>query len=243
MDTISYKLDAFEGPLDLLLHLIAKNKLNILDIQLSVLIDQYLAHIQQMQDNQMDVASSFLEMASRLIYLKTISLLPKHEEAEALKEELTGELIEYNTCRKVAAMLATMTDGFDSFVKKPEDISFDKTYELQHEKNILLDYYISAVGRGQRKLPPKTTVFGKIVAKKVVAVSTKIVYVLRNLVKSKRQRMGDLFSSAESRSDLVATFLAVLELCKNNRVRVEGSGDTAEVVMLDKSNGQEVKYE
>ncbi len=243
MDTISYKLDDFEGPLDLLLHLIAKNKLNILDIQLSLLIDQYLEHIQKMQYDQMDVASSFLEMASRLIYLKTISLLPKHEEAEALKEELTGELIEYNTCRKIAAMLSTMTDGFDSFVKGAENISFDKTYELKHEKDKLLEYYISAVGRGQRKLPPKTAVFGKIVAKKVVAVSTKIVYVLRNLVKSKRKKMGELFRTAESRSELVATFLAVLELCKNNRVRVEGTGDAVEVVMLDDSNVQEVNYE
>ena len=243
MDTISYKLDDFEGPLDLLLHLIAKNKLNILDIQLSVLIDQYLEHIQKMQYDQMDVASSFLEMASRLIYLKTISLLPKHEEAEALKEELTGELIEYDTCRKIAAMLSTMTDGFDSFVKGAEDISFDKTYELRHEADKLLEYYISAVGRGQRKLPPKTAVFGKIVAKKVVAVSTKIVYVLRNLVKSKRKKMGELFRTAESRSELVATFLAVLELCKNNRVRVEGTGDSVEVVMLDDSNVQEVNYE
>lgn len=243
METLSYKLDAFEGPLDLLLHLIAKNKLNILDIPLSVLIDQYLAHIQQMQENQMEIASSFLEMASRLIYLKTVSLLPKHEEAEALKEELTGELIEYNTCRKAAAVLATMTEGFDCFVKKAEDISFDKTYELRHEKDKLLDYYISAVGRGQRKLPPKTTVFGKIVAKKVVAVSTKIVFVLRNLVRSRRKKMGDLFKTAESRSELVATFLAVLELCKDRRVRVEGSGDTAEIIMLDKSQGQEVHYE
>lgn len=243
MEQLSYKLDDFEGPLDLLLHLIAKNKLNILDIQLSLLIEQYLEHIKKMQNNQMDISSSFLEMASRLIYLKTVSLLPKHEEAEALREELTGELIEYNTCRRIAALLSTMTDGFDSFVKKPEDISFDKTYELQHDKDKLLEYYTSAVGRGQRKLPPKATVFGKIVAKKVVSVSTKIVFVLRNLVKSKRKRMGELFTTAESRSELVATFLAVLELCKNNRVRVEGNGDSTEVVMLDNFNEQEVNYE
>lgn len=243
MESISYKLDAFEGPLDLLLHLIAKNKLDILDIQLSVLIDQYLEHIQKMQENQMDVASAFLEMASRLIYLKTISLLPQHEETEILKEELTGELIEYSTCRKIAAMLAERTDGFDSFVKGPENIDFDKTYELRHEKDKLLDSYIAAVGRGQRKLPPKPTVFGKIVAKKVVAVSTKIVYVLRSLVRTRRKKMKELFVSAESRSELVATFLAVLELCKNNRVKIEGSGDTVEVIMLDKLQGQEVNYE
>ncbi len=243
MENISYKLDAFEGPLDLLLHLIAKNKLNILDIQLTVLIDQYLEHIQKMQENQMEVASSFLEMASRLIYLKTISLLPQHEETESLKAELTGELIEYDTCRKTAAMLAERTEGFDTFVKPPEEIEFDKTYELHHDKDKLLEYYISAVGRGQRKLPPKPAVFGRIVAKKVVAVSSKIVYVLRSLTRRRHKKMRDLFIGAESRSELVATFLAVLELCKDKRVKVEGSGDAVEVILLDKSHGQEVNYE
>lgn len=241
METISYRLDDFEGPLDLLLYLIAKNKLDILDIQLSVLIDQYLEQIKLMQENRMDIASDFLEMASRLIYLKTVSLLPKHEEAEALKDELTGELIEYDTCRKVAATLSTMTDGFDTFVKEPEEFDFDKTYELVHEKDKLLQYYISAVGRGQRKLPPKPTVFGKIVAKKIVAVSTKIVYVMRNLVTRRRQKMGDLFKESESRSELVATFLAVLELCKNNRVRVEGFGADTEIVMIDDNDRQGVE--
>ena len=89
MDKLEYKLDVFEGPLDLLLYLISKNKLNINDIQLTVLIDQYVEHIRQMQLQDMDIASEFLEMASRLIYLKTVSLLPKHEEAEQMKEELT----------------------------------------------------------------------------------------------------------------------------------------------------------
>ena len=94
MDKLEYKLDVFEGPLDLLLYLISKNKLNINDIQLTVLVDQYIEHIRQMQLRDMDVASEFLEMASRLIYLKTVSLLPKHEEAEQIKEELTAEHME-----------------------------------------------------------------------------------------------------------------------------------------------------
>lgn len=233
MEEISYKLDAFEGPLDLLLHLIAKNKLNILDIQLTVLIDQYLEHIQKMQENQMEIASSFLEMASRLIYLKTISLLPQHEETQILKEELTGELIEYEACRRAAGMLAERADGFDIFVKAAEKIEFDKTYALHHDKDKLLESYISAVGRGQRRLPPKQTVFSRIVAKKIVAVSTKIVQVLRSLTQYRHRKMRELFLSAESRSELVATFLAVLELCKDKRVKVEGAGDATEVILLD----------
>ena len=94
MEAISYKLSEFEGPLDLLLHLISKNKLNIYDIEISVLLAQYMEHIDKMKEKNMDVASEFLEMAARLVYIKTVSLLPKHEESEELKKELSGELIE-----------------------------------------------------------------------------------------------------------------------------------------------------
>ena len=225
MDKLEYKLDVFEGPLDLLLYLISKNKLNINDIQLTVLIDQYVEHIRQMQLQDMDIASEFLEMASRLIYLKTVSLLPKHEEAEQIKEELTAELMEYEHCRKVARMLSKMTDDFDTFVKSPEKIEYDKTYRNIHEPELVLKSYIAAVGRGQRKLPPPTTVFSKIVARKIVSVSSKIVYVLKNLKRHGNKKMRNLFDGAQSRSELVATFLAVLELCKANRVHLDGDGD------------------
>ena len=87
MEKISYKLENFEGPLDLLLHLIKKNKLNIYDIQISELLTQYMAHIDKMKEQSLDISSEFLEMAARLVYIKTTFLLPKHEEAEALKQE------------------------------------------------------------------------------------------------------------------------------------------------------------
>ena len=93
MEKISYKLPSFEGPLDLLLYLISKNKLNIYDIQISTLLDQYMEHIKAMQEQDMDVASEFLEMAARLVQIKTASLLPKHQEAEEFKEDLTGQLL------------------------------------------------------------------------------------------------------------------------------------------------------
>lgn len=232
MDKLEYKLDGFEGPLDLLLYLISKNKLNISDVKLTVLVDQYIGHIRQMQASDMDVASEFLEMASRLIYLKTVSLLPKHEEAEQLKEELTLELMEYERCRKIAKLFSTMTDEFDTFVKVPEKIEFDKTYGGTHEKELILKSYIAAVGRGQRKLPPSTTVFSKIVARKIVSVSSKIVYVLKSLMRGGRKRVDNLFEGAESRSELVATFLAVLELCKANRVYLDGSGKDMQISVV-----------
>ena len=148
MEKLSYKLDVFEGPLDLLLYLISKNKLNIRDIELHILIEQYLAQIEQMQSQDMDIASEFLEMAARLIYLKTVSLLPRQEEAEQLKAELTGELIEYEQCRRIAAMLSEMTEGFDTFIKTEENIEFDRTYMLIHEPDRLREAYAAAIGHG-----------------------------------------------------------------------------------------------
>ena len=137
-NTLSYKLEGFEGPLDLLLQLIARNKLNIYDIELSVLIDQYLEQIELFKSEEMELESEFLEMASRLLYIKTVSLLPKHDEIVQLKEELTGALLEYMVCQQIAHKLSEMQDGFDRFVRKPEELEFDKTYELTHSADLSL---------------------------------------------------------------------------------------------------------
>ena len=231
-NTLSYKLEGFEGPLDLLLQLIARNKLNIYDIELSVLIDQYLEQIELFKAEEMELASEFLEMASRLLYIKTVSLLPKHDEIVQLKEELTGALLEYMVCQQIARKLSEMQDGFDRFVRKPEELEFDKTYELTHSAEVMYLSYLAAVGRGQRKLPPSTAPFTKIVAKKIVAVSTKIVFVMRNLWKGGSKKLSSLYKTARSRSEMVATFLAVLELCKANRVRVDGDAENAEIKLI-----------
>ncbi len=229
---LSYKLEGFEGPLDLLLQLIARNKLNIYDIPLLELIDQYLEQIKLLEEDEMEVGSEFLEMASRLLYIKTVSLLPKHEDVVKLKEELTGELLEYMVCQQMAKKLSLMQGGFDKFVRKPSEYDFDKTYELVHEKDLMYASYLSAVGRGKRKMPVNDAPFRKIVAKKIVAVSTKIVFVIRNLFKGGKKSLHSLYKTANSRSELVATFLAVLELCKANRVRIEGEGDGAEIKLI-----------
>ena len=232
--SLSYKLDCFEGPLDLLLTLISRNKLNIYDIPIAELLEQYMAQIEAMREADMDIASEFLEMASRLIYMKTVSLLPKSEEAEALKQELTGELIEYKLCREMAEKLSKMTDGFATHVRKPSQIDFDNTYEIVHDSDVLFTAYMSAAGRGMRKMPPPVTAFTRIVAKKIVAVSTKIVFVMRRLVGGGKQSLSSLFSGAKSRSELVATFLAVLELVKGKRVVIDGDGDNAKVSMIER---------
>lgn len=232
MDKLSYKLDVFEGPLDLLLHLISKNKLNIYDINLTELVDQYTAHIRAMEAADMEIASEFLEMAARLVYLKTVSLLPKHDEAEQLKEELTGELLEYQTCRQMAGVLGGMMEGFGQFIRTAEPVEADKTYARRHESDVVLASYLAAVGRGQRRLPPPTTVFSKIVAKKIVSVSSKIVSLLRGFKSGRKRKFSTIFQTAESRSELVATFLAVLELIKSKRIAVTGDGENADITLL-----------
>ena len=227
-----YKIEEFEGPFDLLLQLISRNKLNIYDIKLSVLIEQYLEQISSMQENQMDVSSEFLEMASRLIYMKTVSLLPRHEEIEELKKELTGELLEYQVCKQMADKLGTMTDGFDTFVRPPEEIEVEKTYELIHDSSDIFNAYVTALGRADRRLPPTTKAFTKIVAKKIYSVSSKIIFVMRKLWGKGKKRIASLYSSAQDRSELVATFLAVLELAKANRIKISGEQDDVEIELL-----------
>lgn len=232
MERITFKLEVFEGPLDLLLHLIFKNKLNIYDIPVAELVDQYMEYISEMQRFDMDIASEFLEMAARLIYLKTVSLLPKHEEAEQLKQELTEELLEHKIYQEAAKTLSRNTEGFDTFVRNPAQIDIPKTYQLKHEAKRLVEAYLDAVGRGLRKLPPPASAFNNIVKRKIVPVSAKIVYVLRKLWSGKRKRLLLLFEESRTRSDIVATFLAVLELVKANQVEVSGQGENAQIKIL-----------
>ncbi len=237
---ILYKTEEFEGPLDLLLQLIARNKLNIYDIKISVLVEQYLEQIKLMKENEMDVASEFLEMASRLLYIKTVSLLPKHEEVEQLKKELTGELLEYQVCKQVAQTLSTMTGGFDTFVRQAEPFEADKTYVLVHESVDVYNAYVTAMGRMDRRVAVPTKAFSKIVAKKIYSVSSKIIFVMRNLWGKGKKRLSNLYSEARDRSELVATFLAVLELAKANRVKITGDSENTEIELIKekKKNGQ-----
>lgn len=231
-NTLLYKTEDFEGPLDLLLHLIAKNKLNIYDIKISLLVEQYLEQIKLMQEDEMDLASEFIEMASRLIYIKTVSLLPKHEEIEQLKKELTGELLEYQVCKRVAQMFANMTGGFDTFIRQPEPVEADKTYELVHDSVDIYNAYINSVGRMDRRLAVPTKAFTKIVAKKIYSVSSKIIYVMRNLWGKGRKKISTLYKGSKDRSELVATFLAVLELAKANRIRISGDNENTEIELI-----------
>ena len=137
MDNLMYKLEVFEGPMDLLLHLISKHKLNINDIPIVELVNQYLDYVRRMEEADFDIAGDFLEMAARLIYIKTVSLLPRHEEAETLKKELTGELIEYRDCKLMAEKLSHQTDGFNRFVTRMVVGLFTIMSAFMRERNSL----------------------------------------------------------------------------------------------------------
>lgn len=233
MDQLNYKLEVFEGPMDLLLHLISKHKLNINDIPIVELVNQYLDYVRQMEAADFDVAGDFLEMAARLIYIKTVSLLPRHEEAEKLKTELTGELIEYRDCKLMAEKLSRQTDGFNRFVREPQPGYINYNYERFHEGEELLNAYIAAAGKAQRKLPPPVDSFKAIVAKKFVNVASKISTVMRKLWSGKKVKFLKLFEGAQSKSDIVATFLAVLELAKTKKITLDGSVDNPDVQIVN----------
>ena len=105
MEKLTFKVNEYEGPLDLILALLSKHQIEICDINISDLLEQYMACIRTLQEHQMEVASEFLEMASRLVYIKTASLLPREEKEEDPRAELVGQLLEYQSCKQAAALL------------------------------------------------------------------------------------------------------------------------------------------
>ena len=221
----------FEGPLDLLLTLIAKNKLNIYDIPITLLLEQYMEQIERMQSENLDIASEFLEMAARLVHIKSVSLLPKREEEEALRRELTGQLLEYQQCRETAEKLRAMV-SFDRLVRPQSKIPADHAYKRHHAPEEMLAAYLSAMGRKRRLAPPTAEAFSGIVAKPVVSVASQIVFVLRSLWKRRRVPFRELFRGKRDSSERIAAFLAVLELVKGRRLRVEGDGDDCEIRLI-----------
>ena len=232
MEKISYQLGVFEGPLDLLLTLLSKNKVSIYDVSISLLLEQYMEHIRAMQELDMDVASEFLDMAARLVYLKTVSLLPKHEEEKELRQQLAGELMEYQLCRQMAGELSKQFT-FDRMTRKPLEIPMDHTYRRPHKPEEIRQAYLSAAGRGKRFQPPPAESFDGIVSRPIVSVTSQIVFVLRRLWKKGKISYSRLFGEKHQRSERVAAFLAVLELIMGKRIRGEGERQDAVITLQE----------
>ena len=237
MPELSFHLPVFDGPMDLLLHLIAKHKLNIHDIEISVLLEQYLLYMQQCAEQDYELAGEFLAMAAKLIWMKTAALLPRPEEAEAVKKELEGALIEYSLCKIAAGNLRERYLGDVLFVRKPVSLPVDMTYRRTHDASLLVQVYQSM---GLKKLPQggEGNVGEKIHAvvqmhHQVTSVASKVVYLLRQFLTKENVRMADLFEGLTRKTDRVALFLAVLELTRSGRTCL--SDDNIVIYMKDRS--------
>jgi segregation and condensation protein A len=225
---LTFKVQEYDAPLDLILHLLSKHKLDIFDIDLTSLLSQYLAAISLWREKNLDVASEFLEMASHLVHMKTISLLPAYEqESERLKQELSGQLIEYRLCKLAAEQLGLGDLSGDIFVRNPMQIEIDETYTFTHPAGILFAALTDALGKNARRMPPPRESFEPLVAKPVVSVASKIYTVLRTLRVSGKIKMDKLFTSETGKSGMVATFLAVLELVKSKKIVITGKNTVA----------------
>ena len=219
--TITFKLEDFEGPLDLLLYLVSKNKMNIYDIEIVALIDQYVSMVNGLPVYQMESASEFIEMAARLVQMKSYFLLPKSEEAERMKEELTGMLVEYSACKEVAAQLRSMAEGVYTVVREPAEVELDTEYRLRHDVYLLEEAYNALQGRSRQKQPPRQEQFEPLTTAPFVSVTSRIIHVLRGLMTGRVRRLRQLFVKEGGRSQTVATFLAVLEMVRAGRIAIE----------------------
>ncbi len=238
VEGISFKLEVFEGPLDLLLSLISKHKLDICDIEISKLLEQYLIYIDNAHEQNLELAGEFLEMAARLIYIKTASLLPQPEEAEQMKKELEGALIEYSLCKKAAAALSAKFIGGDIFVRTPMKIKVDTTYTLVHEPERLVAVFAGISTKALTAESKKNRIENKInsvVKRRIVSVMTKVVHILRELYASGEMSMDKLYDGVTDRSARVATFLAVLELTRSGRILI--SEDNTTIFFKGRKNG------
>ena len=233
MSCAQFKLDMFEGPLDLLLHLITKHKLNIHDIEISLLLEQYMEYIHQLDHEDLEDAADFLEMAARLIYIKTVSLLPQDEEAQELKKDLEGRLIEYSQCKCLAQILAKTYAGGEIFVRKPVQIPVDKTYTREHDPMILFEAYLGLSEKARSEKPINAKLFQPIVSYKVVSVGSKIVYILKRLYTVGVCDLSHIYDGMQTKSERVATFLAILELTKSGRIVL--NDDNTQISFSDKS--------
>lgn len=220
MEELTFHLENFEGPLDLLLALVAKHKMDLHDIPILELIDQYTRVIDAVQREKLDVASEFIEMAARLVEMKSYLLLPRSEEGERLKQELTGQLIEYELCKKMAGQLAARAAQVTLAVRTPLEIEQDNTYALRHDPQLLVDAWASLTGRARRMAPPRPEQFEPLVAAPFVSVASRVVHVLRGMVTGRVRSLRQLFHRGEDRSTTVATFLAVLELVRSGRLQI-----------------------
>ena len=245
--TRSEVMEDFEGPLDVIFLLLSKNKIEIQDVSITAILEQYLAYLDEMKRMDMEIASEFITMASHLMLIKTKMLLSAAEQAEAESELdlLRQSLIERQRKEAIEQIRIAITwleprneIGRCLFTKEPEPLRKDQTYRYQHELGDLLRALDEIAERNQQRLPPPTVNFKGIVGKERYPVTKKATEVIRRLVLRGVERLKNLFKGNKTRSEIVATFLAVLELCKTNSVNLEDdiNGENPNVRLVDSTN-------
>ena len=223
-EELTFRLEDFEGPLELLLTLVQKHKMDLHNIPILELIDQYTAAVASADDADPETASAFIEMAAHLVEMKSYLLLPRSEEGERMKQEFTGQLIEYDQCRRMAALLRQKAEAAPVFVRPPMEMEFDNTYDLHHAPQVLADYWAVLSGRTKLRREPTQQQFEPLVTAPMVSVTSRVVYILRHLITGTAAKMSQLFSRQQTRSTNVATFLALLELVRGGRVKLDDEG-------------------
>ena len=241
----------FEGPLDVIFLLLSKNKIEIQDVSITAILEQYLAYLDEMKRLDMEIASEFITMASHLMLIKTKMLLSAAEQAEAESELdlLRQSLVERRRKEAMEQIRLAVTDleprneiGRCLFAKDPEPLRREQGYRYQHDVRDLLRAIDAITERNQRQLPPPTANFMGIVGKEPYPIGRKTGEVLRQLVLRGAERLKNLFKGNKSRSEVVATFLAILDLCKTNAVTLEDdvNGENPNVRLLEEPERKEM---
>lgn len=242
--TKSELMEDFEGPLNVIFLLLSKNKIEIQDVSITAILEQYLAYLEEMKRLDIELASEFITMASHLMLIKTKMLLSTAEavEAESELDLLRQSLLERQRNDAMNQIRIAITDleprnelGRNIFTKPPEPLRRDTTYRYLHEVDDMLWALEEIAERNQRRLPPPTVNFRGIVGKEPYPVTRKARELVKNLILRGVQKLKNLFKGSRSRSEIVATFLAILELCKTNAVTLEDdiSGENPSVRLLD----------
>ena len=242
-------MEDFDGPLDVILQLLSKNKIEIQDISITSILEQYLAYLDEMKRMDMEIASEFIAMASHLMLIKTKMLLSAAEQEEAMSEmELLIRSLEERQRKDAFTQIKGSVEylsgrneiGINLFVKGQEPYQKDNTYRYQHSPEDLIRAMAAIAERSERALPPPTSNFTGIVGREPYPVTKKAAEVLKKLLSHGISKFLRLFRGNRSRSEIVATFLAVLELCRMRSVELDGEEDP-DVKFIKMPDGEETE--
>ena len=224
IEQLTYRLDQFEGPLDLLLTLIGKNKVSITDIPIAMICDQYMEYIDNAQKMDLEVASEFIVMASELMLIKSRMLLPHEEGTENdPRREIADALLLYQQAKLAAKELRPRFEEYSGrYVKGTDDIPPEKGLPLNLESDLLMKALNNVLRRmkvAEASRTPKELV-NPLIKHKIVSVEEKIEEICELLEEHEEASLFFLLKDADSRSELVARFMGVLELIKMNRIKI-----------------------